>query len=68
VSADGADVAAGIREFDTPDMDFAGQCRKAAASFSKSLRSWTVMQDSKRSELMEAIRRAVAHLREGAGS
>jgi hypothetical protein len=23
------DVAAGIREFDTPDMDFAGQCRKA---------------------------------------
>ena len=24
------DVAAGIREFDTPDMDFAGQCRKAA--------------------------------------
>jgi hypothetical protein len=26
-----ADVAAGIREFDTPDMDFAGQCRKAAA-------------------------------------
>jgi ParB-like chromosome segregation protein Spo0J len=26
-----ADVAAGIREFDTPDMDFAGQCRKSAA-------------------------------------
>jgi hypothetical protein len=26
-----ADVAAGIREFDTPDMDFAGKCRKAAA-------------------------------------
>lgn len=26
-----AEVAAGIREFDTPDMDFAGQCRKAAA-------------------------------------
>jgi hypothetical protein len=26
-----ADVAAGILEFDTPDMDFAGKCRKAAA-------------------------------------
>lgn len=26
-----AEVAAGIREFDTPDVDFAGQCRKAAA-------------------------------------
>ena len=26
-----AEVAAGIREFDTPDMDFAGQCHKAAA-------------------------------------
>jgi hypothetical protein len=26
-----ADVAAGIREFDTPDMDFTGKCRKAAA-------------------------------------
>jgi hypothetical protein len=26
-----AEVAAGIREFDTPDMDFAGQCCKAAA-------------------------------------
>jgi hypothetical protein len=25
------EVAAGIRDFDTPDMDFAGQCRKAAA-------------------------------------
>ena len=25
-----AEVAAGIREFDTPDMDFAGQCHKAA--------------------------------------
>ena len=26
-----AEVAAGIREFDTPDMDFAGQCHEAAA-------------------------------------
>ena len=26
-----AEVAAGIHEFDTPDVDFAGQCRKAAA-------------------------------------
>jgi len=26
-----AEVAAGIREFDTPDVDFAGQCHKAAA-------------------------------------
>jgi len=26
-----AEVAAGIREFDTPDVDFAGQCLKAAA-------------------------------------
>ena len=26
-----ADVAAGIREFDTPDMDFVGKCRTAAA-------------------------------------
>lgn len=26
-----ADVAAGIREFDTPDMDFAGKCRSASA-------------------------------------
>ena len=26
-----AEVAAGIREFDTPDMNFAGQCQKAAA-------------------------------------
>ena len=26
-----ADVAAGIREFDTPDMDFAGKCRQAGA-------------------------------------
>lgn len=26
-----ADVAAGLREFDTPDMDFVGTCRKAAA-------------------------------------
>ncbi len=26
-----ADAASGIREFDSPDMDFAGQCRKAAA-------------------------------------
>ncbi len=26
-----ADVAGGIREFDTPDVDFAGQCCKAAA-------------------------------------
>jgi len=26
-----ADVATGIRKFDTPDMDFAGQCRKAVA-------------------------------------
>jgi hypothetical protein len=25
-----AEVAAGIHEFDTPDVDFAGQCRKAA--------------------------------------
>ncbi len=25
------DVASGIREFDTPDMDFAGKCRTAAA-------------------------------------
>lgn len=25
------EVAAGIREFDTPDVDFAGQCHKAAA-------------------------------------
>ena len=26
-----ADVASGIREFDTPDMDFVGKCRTAAA-------------------------------------
>jgi ParB family chromosome partitioning protein len=26
-----SDVAAGIREFDTPDMDFGGRCHKAAA-------------------------------------
>ena len=25
-----AEVVAGIREFDTPDVDFAGQCHKAA--------------------------------------
>jgi len=30
-----ADVAAGIREFDTPDMDFVGRCRKAALFLSQ---------------------------------